>query len=218
MNASTNEGPLWVSEDGREVEVALGAAPAGRLVFPNGVGQLTLRAAPGLDRMARARFEGSPPKATLDGETLAFRYPRLGRPFEWRRRRADVAITTSVPWEIDVPGGAANAEVDLRGVELLSLRIGGGASGVEIALPPPTGAIAITVGGGASNVTLRRPAEVPVRLRLKGGASKLAFDDERLGAVGGPVRLQSDGYHDHADRYEISVGGGASHLTIGSSA
>ena len=213
MSTPTHDDHLWVYEDGRYVEVALGAAPAGRLVFANGAANLTLRADAELDRMARARFDGSPPKASLERETLTFRYPRVGRPFEWRRRRADVAITTSVPWEIDVRSGAANMDADLRGVELLSLRVGS-ASDVEIVLPPPTGAIAVTIGGGASNVTVLRPAEVPVRLYIKGGAAELAFDDESFGAIGGSVRLQSDGFNEQEDRYEISVRGGASHLTI----
>jgi hypothetical protein len=215
MSERRNDGPLRISDDGRDVELALGAAPAGRLVFPNGAAQLTLRSDPALGLMARARFEGSPPKATLKGETLAFRYPRLGRPFEWRRRRAEVTVSATIPWEIDVPGGASSVDADLRGVELLALRIGGGASHVDVVLPPPIGAVAVTVGGGASNVRLVRPAEVPVRLQVGGGSSKLAFDDQELGAVGGRLRLQSDGFADAEDRYEISVGGGASNLTVG---
>ncbi len=215
MSTPMHDDPLRVSDDGRAVEVALGAAPAGRLVFANGAANLTLRADRKLDRMARAAFEGSPPKASLERETLTFRYPRVGRPFDWRRRRADVALSTSIPWEIDVRSGAASMNADLQGVELLSLRIGS-ASDVEVILPPPTGAIAVTIGVGASNVTILRPAEVPVRLHIKGGAAKLAFDDESFGAVGGAVRLQSDGFNEQEDRYEISVRGGASHLTIGS--
>ncbi|MFN8234392.1 MAG: hypothetical protein U0V56_13310 [Actinomycetota bacterium] len=215
MNAPGNDGPLTVSDDGRDVEVALGAAPAGRLVFANGTAQLTLRADPSLDRMARARFEGSSPKASLEDETLTFRYPRVGRPFDWRRRRADVTVTTSIPWEIDIRSGAASVVADLRGVVLLGFRVGGGASSVEISLPPPVGAVPVTIGGGASHLRLLRPAEVPVRLLVKGGASKLAFDDESLGAVGGRVRLQSDGFTEAQDRYEVSIGGGASELTVG---
>jgi hypothetical protein len=126
-----------------------------------------------------------------------------------------LTLTTSVPWELDVHGGAANLDADLRGVELLSLRIGSGASGLEISLPPPVGAVAVTIGGGVSNVRILRPAEVPVRLQVRGGASKLTFDDESLGAVGGRLRLQSDGFAERHDRYEITVGGGASRLTVG---
>jgi hypothetical protein len=214
MKTPSNEA-LSVSNDGREVEVALGAAPAGRLEFPNGAAHLTLRADPRLDRMARARFEGSPPKATLVGERLTLRYPRIGRPFDWRRRRADVTLSASLPWEIEVPGGAASVDADLRPVELLGLRIGGGSSEVEVLLPPPIGTVPVSIGGGASNVRLLRPEDVPVRLDVRGGASKLAFDAQSFGAIGGRTRLQSDRYDDQADRYEITVGGGASKLTVG---
>lgn len=215
MNGSKDEGLLTISNEGHDVEVALGAAPAGRLVFPNGAAHLTVRSDPDLGLMARAHFEGSPPKATLEGETLTFRYPRVGRPFEWRRRGAEVTVSPTIPWDVDVPGGAASVDADLRGVELLALRVGGGASQVEVVLPPPVGAVAVTIGGGASNVRLLRPAEVPVRLQVGGGSSKLAFDDQELGVVGGRLRLHSDGFDDAEDRYEISVGGGASHLTVG---
>jgi hypothetical protein len=205
---------LTVSDDGREVVVAAGAAPAGRLAFPHGASRLTLRAVPDLDVMLHARFAGSPPKASLDAESIEFRYPRLSRPFEWRSRRADVSLSTAVPWEIEVPGGAANAVVELDGTELLGLRVGGGASQVEVVLPAPIGTVPVAIGGGASQVTLRRPAEVPVRLQIRGGASHLAFDEQSFGAIGGRTQLQSDGFREVGDRYEITVGGGASHLTV----
>ena len=205
---------LTVTDDGHDVAVALGAAPAGRLTFANGSAQLVVRAVPDLDQMLRARFTGNPPKASLDAEAIVFRYPRLNRPFEWRGRRAEISLSTTVPWEIEVRGGAANVEAELHGIELLGLRIGSGASGVEITLPPPIGAVPVAVGGGASNVRIGRPEEVPVRLQVRGGASHLEFDEQSFGAIGGRSQLQSDGFREVADRYEISIGGGASHLTV----
>jgi hypothetical protein len=213
MNEALNEA-LMVANDGHDVAVALGAAPAGRLAFPHGASQLILRAVPDLDVMLRAQFTGSPPKASLDAESIEFRYPRLSRPFEWRGRRAEISLSTTVPWEIEVPGGAAKVEAALDGIELLGLRIGGGASQVEVSLPPPVGAVAVAIGGGASHVSVRRPAEVPVRLQVRGGASKLEFDEQSFGAIGGRTQLQSDGFREVADRYEITIGGGASHLTV----
>jgi hypothetical protein len=216
MASTQGIGGLSVTADGREVEVALGAAPAGRLVFVNGAARLRLAVDAELDRMVRARFRGSAPKASLEGETLTFRYPRLGLPQEWRRRGADVTLSPSVPWEIEIKGGAASVDADLRGLRLLSLRIGAGASGVEVVLPPPDGDVPVTIGGGASHVRLTRPADVPVRLRIRGGASRLEFGDEVFGALGGPINLQSDTFGDARDRYEITVGGGASRLRVGS--
>jgi len=206
---------LTITDDGRDVRVALGAAPAAKLTFPHGAPQLTISAVPDLDAMLWARFEGSPPKATLDAESIVFRYPRISRPFEWRTRRGEISLSTTVPWEIEIPGGAARVEATLDGIELLGLRIGGGASEVEITLPPPIGAVPVSIGGGASQVTVRRPTEVPVRLQIRGGASKLAFDEQSFGAIGGRTQLQSEGFREAADRYEITIGGGASRVTVG---
>jgi hypothetical protein len=191
---------LTITDDGRDVRVALGAAPAAKLTFPHGAPQLTISAVPDLDAMLWARFEGSPPKATLDAESIVFRYPRISRPFEWRTRRGEISLSTTVPWEIEIPGGAARVDAKLHGIELLGLRIGGGASEVEIALPPPIGAVPVAIGGGASQV--------------RGGASKLAFDEQSFGAIGGRTQLQSEGFREAADRYEITIGGGASHVTV----
>jgi len=214
MTDPSNDDALTVAAGGRELDVALGAAPAGRLVFATGAAHLKLRADPALDRMLRARFEGSPPRASLEDETVMFRYPRLGPPFEWRRRRGDVTLSATIPWEIDVRGGAADVDADLRRLHLLSLRIGSGASGVEVELPPPQGVVAVTIGGGASNLRLNRPAEIPIRLRVRGGTSKLTFDDDSFGAIGGATKLQSSGFDGQPDYYEISIGGGASRLSI----
>lgn len=205
---------LTISEDGHDVVVALGAAPAGRLSFPHGAPQMTLHAVRDLDAMLRARFEGTPPKTTLDAESIVFAYPRVTRPLEWRSRRGDVSLSTTVPWEVEIPGGAAKVDADLHGIELLGLRIGGGASQVDIVLPPPIGAVPVAIGGGASHLTVRRPAEVPVRLQIRGGASKLGFDEQSFGAIGGRTQLQSEGFREAADRYEITIGGGASHVTV----
>ena len=51
-------------------------------------------------------------------------------------------------------------------------------------------------------------------MRIAGGASKLTFDEQRLGAVGGETQLASPGAERASDRYEIEIGGGASELTI----
>jgi hypothetical protein len=47
-----------------------------------------------------------------------------------------------------------------------------------------------------------------------GGASKLALDDQRLGAVGGETILESGSYTGATDRYEITVSGGADNVSV----
>ena len=63
-------------------------------------------------------------------------------------------------------------------------------------LPEPSGTVPVRIAGGASEIVVRRPARVAARVRLKGWASQLTFDDQTFGAVGSDVRLQSPGYED----------------------
>ncbi len=90
----------------------------------------------------------------------------------------------------------------------------GGASDIDITLPPPVGAVPVRMSGGASKVTLRRPAGSEARAEVSGGASQLIFDDQRLGAVGGRTVLASGGFDEATDRYEIRFTGGASQVTV----
>jgi hypothetical protein len=55
---------------------------------------------------------------------------------------------------------------------------------------------------------------VPVRLRLSGGATRIALDASRLGAAARETLLESDGFAASAPGWDIEVSGGASALTI----
>jgi hypothetical protein len=99
-------------------------------------------------------------------------------------------------------------------LELRSLEIKGGASKVELTLPPPSGTIPLRVLGGAESMTVRRPKGVAARVRVSGGASGLVLDEQRHGAVGGETSLQSPDYEHARDRYDIEVFCGVSGLTI----
>jgi hypothetical protein len=184
------------------------------LVFANGAARLILRAASGTDDLYRARFEGTPPKVEVEGGTVTFRRPKRFTLFDLRRHSEEVALNAAVPWEVEVRGGASEIEADLGGVELSSFVLKGGIGDLVLTLPEPSGSVPVRLSGGASKVSIRRPAGVEARMNLKGGAARLAFDEQSFDAVGGNVRLQSPGYDGATDRYEIEVSGGASELTV----
>jgi hypothetical protein len=96
------------------------------------------------------------------------------------------------------------------------LRSIGGASGVVVTLPRPSGTVSVGVSGG-SDATIHRPAGVAARISVGRGASKLTFDEQCFGAIGGETRLQSPHYEGAADRYDIEVSGGPANspLTLG---
>ena len=81
-------------------------------------------------------------------------------------------------------------------------------------LPEPSGTVPVRITGGASEIVVRRPAGTAAKVRLKGWASQLTFDDQTFGALGSDVRLQSPGYEDAAGRHDVEVTGSANDLTL----
>jgi hypothetical protein len=70
------------------------------------------------------------------------------------------------------------------------------------------------VSGGASRLTLDRPAGTALRLRVEGGANKVEIDRFRLGAVGGGAQWQTPDFDAAADRYDLTIEGGAGQLVV----
>lgn len=200
--------------EGGEFSAPLGQLESGRLVFANGASRLTLRAGPGMDDLYRAHFEGTPPKVEVEDGTVTFRRSRRFQLFDLRRHSEEVTLNAAVPWEVEVRGGAAQTNADLSGLDLTSFVLKGGISDLTLTLPEPSGVVPIRLSGGASKVGVRRPAGVEAQVSMKGGASKLTFDEQTFDALGGKVRLQSPGYDGASDRYEIELSGGVSELTV----
>jgi hypothetical protein len=202
---------------GNEFAAPLGLAKSGRLIFASGASWVTVRADPSMADLYNARFEGQVPRVGADNGTVTIRYPRFPL-FDWlyylRERPAEVALNARIPWDIEIRNGVSRLTADLRGLELRSLEVRGGASRVEVTLPPPSGIVPVRVLGGASNVTVHRPEGVAAQLLVGGGSTNLAFDDRRFGAVGGEVSLQSPDCESASDRYDITITGGASSVTI----
>ena len=205
-----------MNKEKREHLAPLGSAKSARLEFVRGAANVTLHVGSGMEDLYRARFDGPVPDVGAEGGAVIVKYTWTLHPFDWRRRGADIALNSQVPWRITVRGGGVSRlDADLGGLRLDSFEVEGGASRVELMLPDPSGAVPIRIDGGASNVTVRRPEGVAARLHVGGGASKLALDGQRLGAIGGETRLESPGYANATDRYEIIITGGANNVAVG---
>ena len=198
----------------KDYSAPLGPITHGRLEFVRGVANVTLRVDPSMEDLYSARFDGPPPEVNAREGAVTIRYPRTFHPFDWRKRRAEVTLSAAVPWEIAFHRGLYRLDADLSLLNLGSLEIAGGASGVALILPHPSGTVPVRVSGGASDVSIHRPPGVAARILVGRGASNLAFDEQRFGAIGGETRLQTDDYENAADRYDVEVTGGASKLTV----
>ena len=125
--------------------------------------------------------------------------------------RGEITLTGRIPWSITARFGMSDIVADLKDLELRSWEVSAGASKIQARLPRPKDAVRIRIGAGASHVQLIRPAGVPVRVHIGGGASKLAIDDFR---GSGKIDWRSPDYDQLEGRYDIEVGAGASNLTV----
>jgi DNA-binding MarR family transcriptional regulator len=199
-------------EDSTSLSAALGGRRKARLKVKGGAALVTICGGAPAGRLYLAEFEGEPPRLKLDDDTLEIAFSRP-RPFE-RGHRGTLALADGVEWEIQLKGGGARLKLDLSTLSLGALELSGGVSDVTVALPRPEGHRAVRVSGGASQLTVTRPRGVSARLRLSGGAAKVVFDSQRMGAVGGDTRLESDGYAEGEAAWDIEVNGGASTLSV----
>jgi class 3 adenylate cyclase len=175
---------------------------------------LTLRSDRSMEDLYRTRFEGRPPTVRREGDTVTLEYPRfaLGRR---RPYRSTVALNGKVPWRIESRGGLTGLRADLGGLTLQALDVREQANRIQITLPRPAGEVRIQLSRGAAEVTFDRPSGVAARVRITGGASRLALDDQHFKAVGGEVNWQSSDWDRASDRYDLTVLGGARTLTVG---
>lgn len=214
--AESTESPEAADEGAQASEGSAtpGGVKAGRLEFRRGAAKVTLSADPAMRELYRAQSEGAPPDIHVDGGTVSVEYQRRFRAFDWRRAAVHITLNGSIPWSIEVRGGLAQMEADLSRLQLKSFDMTGGAANIDVTLPRPKGTVPVRMAGGAANIAFHRPAGVPAGARLTGGAVKLQFDRQQLGAFGGLTRLETPGFEAAADRYDIRVTGGASTVTI----
>ena len=192
----------------------LGGISVGRLEFTKGAAKVTIGSDTALTQLYRAEFQGGTPDVRVEGGIVSIGSKRRFRPFDWRGAVSNIWLTDKVPWEISMKGGMRELRADLRGLELRELTLAGGVSDVEVWLPAPTTVVPVRVSGGASQVRLHRPKGTALRAEITGGASQLVFDGESLGAIGGRNHLESAGFADAHERYEVRFSGGASQLEI----
>lgn len=198
----------------REYAAPLGSTTGGRLEFVFGAANVAIRSDAEMEDLYRARFEGTAPEVRLEDGTVTVRYPRRFRLSDLRRQSGEVTLNGSIPWRIAIGGGLSELDADLSGIRLDTFDVEGGASRVELTLAEPSDTVPVRIDGGASNVTIRRPEGVAARVLVRGGASKLALDEQHFGAVGGETKLESSGYAGATDRYEITIISGANDVAV----
>jgi hypothetical protein len=203
----------------RMFSAPLGNLKRGHLEITSGFSNGDLRGDPEIQELFQGQFIGQIPYVRTRNESVIIRYPLSLR--EWfkhlllaNRHAASILLNTSIPWHIDIHGGAAHLDADLQVLQLSSLVITGGVAETNLLLPRPTGTVQIHIGSGVSNLLIVRPKEVSAQLKVGGGISNLIFDDQYYASIGNGIHINTPDYQSETNRYDIVVSGGVSNLTI----
>ncbi|MDQ6742314.1 MAG: hypothetical protein M3Z97_05305 [Candidatus Dormibacteraeota bacterium] len=200
-----------------DYSVPLGQTEHGRLQVNLAASALTVRGQdmPDLYRAQVQYVDGHPPEVRVDNGTVSMQSGRGVNLFSVRgTTSARLSLNQSVPWDVEVSGGASRDTLELGSLHLTSLQLSGGAEQLDVTLPRPTGTIPVRISGGASSITVHRPSGVAARVRMSGGASNLTVDGNHRSVLGGDVIWESSDYGTAGDRYDFDISGGASTVTI----
>jgi DNA-binding MarR family transcriptional regulator len=190
----------------------LGGLQEARLALRSGLSSLRLRSGANPAELYRASFEGSTPHVRLRDGRVLVQFKGFG--FDWRGRLATFGLNTTIPWTIEVVGGIQKVEADLRLVPVKAFDVVGGAERIQLELGQPVGETRIKIVGGVKTMRFERPAGVPMRLNVAGGADSIVVDGMRLEKRGSPTTLESPGWGPKADRIDLSIVGGTKSVEV----
>jgi hypothetical protein len=123
-----------------------------------------------------------------------------------------VVLNRDVRWDLRLPAGAGEEQLDLTAGRITRLELGGSGL-VEATLPPPRGTVPVTLSGGVGTAVVTAPA-APFRIGLAGGAGSVIAPWTVRAAVPPGSVLAEPGWAATAHRYAISFRGGLGSLTV----
>ncbi|TDC61022.1 hypothetical protein E1258_12805 [Micromonospora sp. KC207] len=195
------------------VPFADGTPEVARLSFDSGLAQLGLRVDEQLTGLMAADFAHPLPLVWAAGHNVHVEYP-LGSRLLRHMGPNTVRLSPAVPWAFDVHGGAEHLDADLTGLDVRSVAFHSGATHLRLILGHPTVSTTLRL-TSVRDLRVDRPADVPVRLEIGKGATKVLLDDRWFGAVGGGLIEQSSRPHTGDRWYQVIVSGSADTVTIG---
>ena len=183
-----------------------------RLLFANGAANVTLRGA-ALTELYQARFEPPEPQVVVQGGAVQIRYPRFSF-FKKGRGTGTIMLSTAATWQFELRSGAYSCSFDLRELTLTAFAVFDGAFRLELNLGRPRGIVPIRIASGTADTIIRRPAGVATQVLVQGGATRLRLDERYAEVVIHGAGWHTPNYAAATDRYDITVEGGASSLSV----
>lgn len=208
-------GPAGHYSDVDSAEARDGIAKA-TLDLSVGAGRVDVRSGALDHQLYRAHIEhaGSQPDIKLDRTTGTV---KINTRADWltgaSRLRVDVQISDAIPWDVRCSTGAIRGEFELSTSQVTSFDCRTGASRLEVHLPAPKGVVPMRIDGGALRVDITRPPGAAIKVQSTGGALQLRADGSHQDGFGNR-EWRSTGFEGAADRYEVTVSGGALNVNV----
>ena len=134
-------------DDAKTLSAPLGSVAEATLDLAHGAWRLSIGADAGAS-LYRVGFETIAPKVTFRAGVLSIERPSAGLRTLLRipeilraRERLEVRLSERVAWSFRIRQGAADITADLRRLEIASVELKGGMSGVTLTLPAPRGTV-----------------------------------------------------------------------------
>lgn len=181
---------------------------AGRMEITGGAPpDVLLTANRGTGMKVSSRMEGDVLKVQVDcGPSFA---PFIGPPSgAWRFR-----LNEEIPLTLNVESGASQLVLDLRDLQVIYLKLEGGANSVVLTPPARVENVLIDAEASVSSLVVHIPQGVAARIRLKEGPASVNVDQERFPCLGERV-YQSEDYDRSAYRVELNIEASISTVTV----
>lgn len=130
-----------------------------------------------------------------------------------------VHVASDVATSLEVNGGAGQFSLDLREIRVTEARVNAGAGQLTIALPKPSGDVAIRINSGAGSVVLEIPDGVEARVTMTGGLGSLRSTNPRTavgggGCIGCASTVETSSYANAKERVTITVTAGVGSVSV----
>lgn len=188
----------------------------GKLELSVGAGRVEVRSAALGDQLYRIHVDhgGSQPNVRLDRATGTV---SVATRFDWflgpPRLTIDAQLSDAVPWEVSCNSRSIHGEFDLSTTPISGFACRTGASELTLSLPAPKGDVPIRVQGGAMTVHIDRPAGAAIKVHASAGAIHMRADGSGKDGIG-DRDWRSTGFDSAADRYDVSISGGAVNVDV----
>ena len=195
----------------------LGTVKSSRLVFASEASGLHLTSDPTMSYLYQAYFRRTVPRIWLRENIVTVEYgraPRVDKMAGHNNPLAEISMNGLIPWEIEFRHGVSFLNAELATVQLSALDILGGANQIRLLLSKPSDTTFIYISGGIRQGVIQIPPDTACRVLIRGGATHMRFEDQRIEADGGETNLETPNFEDTTQRYDICIAGGVSGFSI----